>query len=174
MKTLILVRHAKSSWHHPDLRDFDRPLNARGLRNAPMMGARLQTARVRPQRLMTSPAVRAQSTAEILAEELGLPSTAIQREERLYAASVETWLEVIEQLVPAEDTVLLVGHNPAISELVAYFGCSAVGNVPTCGVVKLDFAVNDWTDVVSAKPTGGWFDYPKNDPETGPLTLSIG
>jgi phosphohistidine phosphatase len=152
MKTLFLVRHAKSSWARPDLADFDRPLNARGERDAPEMGRRLARAGVRPARMITSPAVRARMTAEAIAKALGYPVGRIVAEERLYGADVPTWLEVIGSLPGTEAAVMLVGHNPGITELANRLGTETVDNVPTCGIVTLDYDTASWRDVAAARP----------------------
>ena len=95
MKTLTLVRHAKSSWEHPELDDRDRPLNKRGERDAPIMGQRIAAAGIRPSLIIASPATRAWSTAKIIANEIGYPREFLQREIKLYHASLDTMLDVL-------------------------------------------------------------------------------
>ncbi|MDH3546644.1 MAG: histidine phosphatase family protein, partial [Gammaproteobacteria bacterium] len=95
MKTLTLVRHAKSSWKDTSLRDRNRPLNKRGKRDAPIMGQRIAAAGIRPSQIISSPAVRAWKTAKAVAMEIGYPAEFLQREEDLYLASLDTLLSVV-------------------------------------------------------------------------------
>ena len=162
-KELILVRHAKSSWGDVDLDDHDRPLNGRGERNAPEMGVRLAGTGVRPQAMFTSTALRAATTAEIIAEAIGFPQGEIVKEPGLYHAGVEDWLTWITGLDNAWNTVMAFGHNPGITELVAGVWGLPVQNVPTCGVVSLRFEVPEWKNAATGKPTDALFDYPKNE-----------
>ena len=162
-KELILVRHAKSSWGDMDLDDHDRPLNGRGERNAPEMGVRLAGTGVRPQAMFTSTALRAATTAEIIAEAIGFPQGEIVREPGLYHAGVKDWLTWITGLDNAWNTVMAFGHNPGITELVADVWDLPVLNVPTCGVVWLRFEIPEWKNAADGKPIDALFDYPKNE-----------
>ena len=162
-KELILVRHAKSSWGDVDLDDHDRPLNRRGECNAPEMGVRLAGTGVRPQAMFTSTAVRAATTAEIIAEAFGFPQDEIVREPELYHADVADWLTWITGLDNAWNTVMAFGHNPGITELVADVWDLPILNVPTCGVVSLRFEIPEWKNTADRKPTDALFDYPNNE-----------
>ncbi|MBU0495276.1 MAG: histidine phosphatase family protein [Chloroflexi bacterium] len=161
MKTLILVRHAKSSWQHPGLTDHDRPLNARGRRDAPIMGQRLAQRGVSPDLLITSPAVRTQATVAAIAQTIGYPAAEIQVDDELYHASVFTWLTVIRSQDDDLDCVLYCGHNPGLTELVDTLSFLHLDNVPTCGIIELCFDVSAWIDVERARLTQADFDYPK-------------
>lgn len=110
MKTLVLVRHAKSSWKDPGLADRDRPLNPRGRRDAPEMGRRL-AARGTPDRIVTSPALRAATTAAVIAEAVGYPEREIVEDERLYGAGSEEILEVIRGIEDRFERVFLLGQH---------------------------------------------------------------
>ena len=165
-KELILVRHAKSSWGDINLDDHDRPLNRRGERNAPEMGVRLAGTGVRPQAMFTSTALRAATTAEIIAEAIGFPQGEIVKEPGLYHADVEDWLTWITGLDNAWNTVMAFGHNPGITELAAGVWGLPVQNVPTCGVVSLRFEISEWEKTTTRKPAVALFDYPKNEKET--------
>ncbi len=162
MKRLLLARHAKSDWNDPRLTDRERPLNARGEKNAPDMGRRLQRLGVRPGCIVCSSAVRALATARLLARELGVTPLKLVVLDELYAASPGSMLQLIQSLDAGDDEVLLVGHNPestACANLL--LGRQVIDNVPTCGVVALEFAVGHWVDVA---PGGGrllFFEYPK-------------
>ena len=161
-KGLLLVRHAKSSWDDPYLGDHDRPLNERGLRNAPDMGKRLQGLGIRPDAWISSTALRAITTAEILAEQVGFPKEQIQRSKDLYHASATVLQEFIAELDDRIRSVALFGHNPGMTSLVANLYGLQIGNLPTCGVVHLQFNENTWSAVSSAPPARAYFDFPKN------------
>lgn len=163
MKRLILVRHAKSSWADPGMADIDRPLNERGKRDAPEMGRRLLDRGLKPDLVVSSAARRARATARRLAEALGIERQEILIVERLYEASVATWLEVIAGLPAAPATVMLVGHNPGLTDLVNRLLVDArIDNVPTCGVLCAEYPVRSWSAVPASRPTAWSFDYPKN------------
>ena len=162
-KELLLVRHAKSCWDDPYLDDHDRPLNDRGLRNAPEMGKRLQGWSIRPGACISSTALRAITTAEILAEQVGFPQDQIQRTKDLYHASATELQEFIAGLDDAIGSAILFGHNPGMTSLVANLYGLPIDNLPTCGVVHLQFNENTWSAVSSAPPARAYFDFPKNE-----------
>ena len=168
MKVLTLVRHAKSSWKDANLSDLDRPLNKRGRRDAPMMGARLAARDDSPDVIVSSPAVRALATAEAIAEEIGYPWSEIVVDERIYGADVTDWLEVIHTLGDVWDRAMCIGHNPGLTDLVNYLADDQIGNVPTCGIVDLVFDVDSWTLVGRVDPVDVDFDYPKAKPPPDP------
>jgi phosphohistidine phosphatase len=161
-KELLLVRHAKSSWDDPYLEDHDRPLNERGLRNAPEMGKRLQVSGIHPDVWISSTALRAITTAEILAEQVGFPQDQIQRTKDLYHASATELQEVIAGLDDAIGSAILFGHNPGMTSLVANLYGLPIDNLPTCGVVHLQFREANWKAASSALPARATFDFPKN------------
>ncbi|MGF1642774.1 MAG: histidine phosphatase family protein [Thiotrichales bacterium] len=161
MLLLTLIRHAKSSWDNPLLRDFDRTLNPRGQADAPLMGAVLRDAQVKFDRIISSPALRAISTAEIIASVLGYPLNHIQREPRIYDASVNTLLEIVTQLDPQARSVALFGHNPGFSELANRLAHEPVGELPTCAIVRLGFDAPSWSAIIKGSGRLIAFDYPK-------------
>lgn len=161
MKTLVLVRHAKSSWKDPGLADRDRPLNPRGRRDAPEMGRRLAARGASPDRILTSPALRAATTAAVIAEAVGYPQREIVEDERLYGAGSEEILEVIRGVEDRFDRVFLLGHNPGLTDLVNELSDEPIRNVPTCGVVKFRIAGKSWSDVGRDTAVRVDFDYPK-------------
>ena len=161
-KELLLVRHAKSSWDDPYLDDHDRPLNDRGLRNAPEMGKRIQGSGIRPDAWISSTALRAITTAEIMAEKIGFLQDQIQQNKDLYHASATELQEFIAGLDDRIRSVALFGHNPGMTSLVANLYGLPIGNVPTCGVVKLQFREAKWKAASSALPARAYFDFPKN------------
>lgn len=160
MKTLTLVRHAKSSWGDPALPDRDRPLNERGLRDVAAMGQRLVQRGAKPDLLLASPATRARTTAEHLAQALGVKRKHIVVTDRLYAAPASELLAVIAELGDAPQHVMLVAHNPGLSDLAHRYS-SEIVHLPTCAVVELTFTAASWGDIGGATPTRVVFDFPK-------------
>jgi phosphohistidine phosphatase len=161
MKRLTLIRHAKSSWKDLTLADIDRPLNKRGERDAPMMGQRLAEQEFEPDLMVSSPAVRAMATAEAIAEKIGYTLEEIVEEDQLYHASVMDWLEVIWSLDDSLEHVVCFGHNPGLTELVYDITPLDVDNVPTCGIIDLEYDSDSWADVGRIRPVSATFDYPK-------------
>jgi phosphohistidine phosphatase len=147
MKTLLLMRHAKSSWKHPELSDFERPLNKRGRRDAPWMGRVLLQQGLQPDVIVSSPAVRALMTARLAAEQLDFNLQNIRAEPALYGATIDQYLRVIKNLPDDVTVALVVGHNPTISEFVNILAPGSVGEMPTSGVIALSLDLNGWRDV---------------------------
>ncbi len=160
MKTLFLIRHAKSSWDNAALPDKERPLNDRGRRDAPKMGERLAKRDVKPDLILSSPAVRALSTAEIIAEKLNYRRKDIVVTERLYAAEVDDLLDVIRQLGDELKCVMLFGHNPEFTEL-AHRLSGEIAHMPTCAIAEFTFDAKSWSGIDSIKPAQILLDYPK-------------
>ena len=146
MKTLYLVRHAKSSWKDASLDDIDRPLNKRGLRDAPFMGKLLKGRGVEPDRLLSSPANRALSTARFFAAALDYPKEDIEVMEDIYEADSSEIFRVIRNLDDAWSTVLLFGHNPTFTTVANRFGDEYIANVATCGVIRVEADVASWRE----------------------------
>ena len=117
---LILMRHAKSDWEEPAGSDFDRPLAKRGRKDAPHMGAWLKKKGLIPERLLASPARRAKETASLVAEELEFDEGRIEWQERIYDASVDDLLKVIEGAAMETSCLMLIGHNPGLDELLEF------------------------------------------------------
>ena len=157
---MILVRHAKSSWKHPGLPDRLRPLNKRGQHDAPVMGKRLAKREITPDLIVSSPAARAMATAESIAREIGHPEEEIRADERLYGASAFELLEIIQELDDALEHVMLIGHNPGLTDLANDLGCD-IDNIPTCGIVEMEFDTDSWAHVDDVDPACVDFDYPK-------------
>ena len=146
MKTLYLVRHAKASRDNPLLADRDRPLNERGLHDAPAMGKRIAKKKVEGALLVSSPALRALTTAQLFADALGRARESIAVDERIYAASVDGLLAVIHDLDDRHDAALLFGHNPEFSELASRLAGQAV-EMPTCAVARFGFDERHWAGI---------------------------
>ncbi|APZ92400.1 SixA phosphatase family protein [Fuerstiella marisgermanici] len=159
-RILLLVRHAKSSWKHPELDDIDRPLNKRGRRDAPEMGRRLSHRKLIPDLVLCSPAVRTKATAEAIAAEVGYSADQIVINDDLYAASEQEVLDAVASTDDRVRTLMVVTHNPVITDLANRFSPTPIDNVPTCGVLTV--TLESWT-----RPELGVladFDYPKREP----------
>ncbi len=161
MKTLFAVRHAKSSWKHPALSDAERPLNHRGRHDAPLMADRLAARPDPPHHIVTSPAVRTRLTAEAMADALDIPREQIVEEDTLYLASVSELLSVIHHLDNAYHRVILVGHNPGLTDLVHGVTGAPIDNMPTCGIAVIEFDTDAWARVGWVPARLREFDFPK-------------
>lgn len=162
MKTLTLIRHAKSSWDDPQLADVDRPLNSRGQRDAPVMGDRVARRRLAPDLLLSSPARRALTTARVFAQALDYPAEAIRTNDDIYAAPGGVLLNILRSLDGSAHRVFLFGHNPGFTELANLLAReTAIDNVPTCGVVHLTLNIPDWAAIAPGCGRVVFFDYPK-------------
>ncbi|WP_426058690.1 SixA phosphatase family protein [Hymenobacter sp. B1770] len=162
MKTLYLLRHAKSSWSFDELSDQERPLNDRGRDDAPVMGQALAKRRICPDLVVSSPAVRAMSTAVLVAREMKYPHDKIIVEPGIYGADVDDLLAIIHGLPDTAGSVLLVGHNPTITETASALSPSVINEMPTAAVVCLHFACSQWAEVDKANAEFYFFDSPKN------------
>jgi len=162
MKILYLVRHAKSSWKNAEeLSDVERPLNKRGERDAPFMAAILQRKGIMPDLLVSSPALRAISTAMEFAATFEYLEGKIFIEDRAYLASSDTIWGVVQNFDDGFDTVMMFGHNPGYTEFVNMFDNVYIDNLPTCGVVCIAFSVSSWADVELENGKVMWVEYPK-------------
>ncbi|MCK5391378.1 MAG: histidine phosphatase family protein [Deltaproteobacteria bacterium] len=160
-KTLILVRHAKSSWKDKTLNDIKRPLNKRGNRDAPKMGQYMAKNKIQPEVIFSSPGLRALTTARLLSLKIDIKPTDIIINEKIYTFDSEDLLNVIKALKDKYEKVMIVAHNPAITDLVNYLSGSKIDNVPTCGVAVLKLPINSWKKVSKNKAKLDSFDYPK-------------
>ncbi len=161
MKTLLLARHAKSSWKDQTLADCDRPLNNRGRRDAPRMGKRLANRQVQPDLVVSSPALRAMSTAKAITAEIGYPAKDIVVEERVYHGGIAGLLTAIRELDDAASCAMLFGHNPELTDLVNQLARCNIANVPTCGIAHIQFTATSWRDIGEVGGHLVDFDYPK-------------
>ena len=161
MKILTIVRHAKSSWNHPDLSDRQRPLNSRGERDAPVMGKRIVDHGIRPSLIITSPAKRAWTTAKIIAAEIGYPTEFLQREDSLYLASLDDLLGAVVAQDAGFNSLMVVGHNPGLTEFANFLIPELTNNLPTAGVVSVQIDRDDWNLYEQPKAELLAFDYPK-------------
>ena len=160
MKTLYLIRHAKSSWKDSALDDIERPLNKRGKRDAPFMGEVLKEKVVAPDVVFSSPAKRASKTAQIITELIGYPKKDIIFTEEIYEASSHELLEFINSLDNKYNSVMIFGHNPGFTMLNNFLSKQYIDNIPTCGIVALEFN-NSWKEIEKNSAKMLFFDYPK-------------
>ena len=161
MKTIYLVRHAKSSWKYPNLDDFERPLNKRGRKNAPFMGNLLNKLKVTPDLVISSPANRAAMTARIIAASINYPLENIRYSATIYESSENALIHVVKQMDDTVNKAMVVGHNPAINGLANYIGDQPIGNIPTCGVFCVDLDISSWAKIFEHCGKLKFFEFPK-------------
>lgn len=161
MKTLFLVRHAKSSWKYPHLDDFERPLNKRGRDNAPLMGRVLKKRKVAPDLVISSPANRAAATARLLAAAVDYPPEKIQFTAALYEFDENALIDIVKHIDDGVEAVMVVGHNPAITGMANFIADQPVGNIPTCGIFAVELEVLSWADVSAHRGKCKFFEYPR-------------
>jgi len=162
MKTLYIIRHAKSSWDDPYLADFDRPLNGRGKRNVPDMGERLAALGIKPDLLLSSPAKRAITTARGIAEAIGYDPALIRQDMGLYHASSANIKGIISETNDDVETLMVFGHNPGFTSLIGALSDFHPFNLPTCGVCGIRFQFKSWKDLLATKGEKIYYDYPKS------------
>jgi len=164
-KYLTLLRHAKSSWRNPELADFDRPLNKRGRHDAPLMAKRLAERGFRPDLLLSSPALRARLTVEAVAEHLAVEADHLSFNEAIYLAEFPQLLALLQNLDEHHHDVLLVGHNPGLTDLINYLAVWQLENLPTCGVFGIELQVPGWQSLTRGCGRPLFYDYPKKSSE---------
>ncbi len=161
MKTLYLVRHAKSSWKYPNLDDFERPLNKRGRKSAPIMGKILKKLKVTPDLVISSPANRAAMTARIVAAAISYPLENIRYSETMYEFSENALFHVVKQIDDSVNKAMVVGHNPALNGLANYVGDQPIGNIPTCGAICVELNISSWANINEHCGKLKFFEFPK-------------
>ena len=162
MKSITLLRHAKSSWKASGVTDRDRPLNKRGERDAPIMGERIGANDIRPSLIVSSPAARSWATAKLVADGIHYPREFLQRDERLYLASVDSIIDVIADQDLGFNHIMLVGHNPGMTQFANFLVPNITMNLPTCGFVSVVIDSDDWDLSSQPDATLTLLDYPKN------------
>lgn len=161
MKTLYITRHAKSSWKHPELTDFERPLNKRGRRDAPFMGRVLNELGIRPDLILSSPANRAITLARVLAKEIDYPLEDLRSDERIYLGTTDDLLQVIRATEDSVAHLMLVGHNPGLTMLSNSLSDTHLDNIPTSGIAVVEFPVDTWQAIRAQSGTLRQFEFPK-------------
>ncbi|WP_153796279.1 SixA phosphatase family protein [Foetidibacter luteolus] len=161
MKQLLLVRHAKSSWDNPMLKDFDRPLNDRGHADAPYMAKKLKDKKIAIDAFISSPAKRAITTATYFAEAYGIKKDDIIEYKQLFNADEEAFLEVIAGTDDKFNCIAVFSHNPGISEFATELTTTAIDDMPTCSVFAVKVKAKSWKEFAGAPKEFWFFDYPK-------------
>lgn len=145
MKTLYILRHAKSSWTYANLSDFERPLKERGIKTAPFMGELMAKKNFQPELILSSPAQRAKQTA-LLVKKAGRFQAEIRYDERIYEASPLRLIEIVSEIENKIESVLLIGHNPGLEGLVKFL-TGEFQPMPTAALAVVDLKTEDWTAV---------------------------
>ena len=161
MKKLLLIRHAKSSWDDISLNDFDRPLNERGKKDAPVMAQRLMDKNEKIDLFISSPAKRASRTAKIFAELFNRKKDDIIFKTALYGASTDIFYEVISKLEDEFDNIAVFSHNPGLTDFANDLTETKIDNIPTCGIFAIKIDTNHWFNIKEAKKEFWFMDYPK-------------
>ncbi|HUP92638.1 MAG TPA: histidine phosphatase family protein [Solimonas sp.] len=146
MRLLTLVRHAKSASDYPELSDFERPLNERGRRDAPAMAKRAGALLGQPDRLVSSPALRAITTARVFAQSLGMETDEIAVQPKIYEAAVEALFKLVRALDGRDRHVMLFGHNPGFTEFALELATCPFAELPTCGIVQIELSIKAWSE----------------------------
>jgi len=162
MKYLLLVRHAKSSWDDFSIKDFDRPLNARGKNDAPMMAQRLLDKKIKIDAFIASPAKRARKTAELFVKQYKADKEHIIFFEALYLASPFIFSDVISKTDDQFNTIAVFSHNDGITTFANTLTNAKTDNIPTCGIFAVKVKADHWSDFAEAEKEFWFFDYPKN------------
>ena len=160
MKTIFLIRHAKSSWGNDQVTDHDRILNERGLRDAPLMGEKLKSSFMKPEKIICSTAQRAKETAHLIGQKW-FPEGKIEFMQRLYESYPSDVLNILNSIPQDIQSVALFFHNPTITLLANMLGILDLPNIPTCGVVVLHCDKKDWQSVEIGNCSLENFEYPK-------------
>lgn len=161
MKKLYLIRHAKSSSSDISLPDNERPLNERGKRDAPFMGELLKKKGIMPDVIVSSYAVRAFTTAKIIAKAIGYPEANIEVKKEVYLATYSTLMNIVQQLNDDTSIAFLFGHNPDFTTFTNTFSEEYIANVPTCGIVEIQFDIKKWSDITPNNGQVMSFEFPK-------------
>jgi len=154
VKELILIRHAKASWADPNVEDFERTINEKGRLNAPEMGRRMKSKALAPDALVSSPALRARTTAEF-------DIAQIVYDKGIYEADLKDLLHIVKNLDSQLSTVMMFGHNPTITDFTNYLTGEYIESIPTCGTVNIRFDCTDWSSIGKGSGSLVEFDYPK-------------
>ena len=158
---LFLVRHAKSSWDETQLHDFDRPLSKRGKRNAPKMASHLKDGNYTIKEFVSSPALRARQTAELMLEEMSIDKKSIRFEDDLYHGYIDDFLNVLKRC--RRNSIVIFGHNPGIQSFSQWLCSEPNHNFPTCGIAQIQIFIQNWAKLRANCGKLISFDYPKKN-----------
>jgi phosphohistidine phosphatase len=161
LKTVFLIRHAKSDWADSSLNDFDRPLNERGKRDAPLMAQHLLDKKINIDLFVSSPAKRARKTAEIFVKEFGREKETIFFHESLYLASAPVFFDMISKTNDSVNSIAVFSHNPGITDFANLLTHARIDDIPTCGIFAVKIKADSWKEFEEAEKEFWFFDYPK-------------
>lgn len=161
MKSILLIRHAKSSWDAPHLPDFERPLNDRGIDSIRIMGELISKKREIISHFFASSAARAHATGSGLVQKIGQSNKDLSFHKELYHASVSDLLQFTCRISNEMHTVALVGHNPGLTDYFNYLVDNYIDNIPTCGIVKINLNIKEWKEVTKSCGRLEYFEFPK-------------
>lgn len=163
MKNLILVRHAKSTWDNPEWTDFERQLNIRGNRDAATMSQLIASKGIKPDLLISSPAKRTTETSYYFCDALSYEKKHIRFDLGIYERGSKYIINLLSGISSNVHCIMLVGHNPDITSLASYFSGEYFDNIPTCGIVSIQFTFDSWNNIVSNNGQLVFFEFPKNN-----------
>jgi phosphohistidine phosphatase len=161
MKTLYIVRHAKSSWKDAELKDFERPLKRRGVRDAFLIAEKLSELNITPQHVLSSPSVRAYETAKIFCNTLSFSKENIETNSSIYNATLEELQTILLNIDNKLNAVMMFGHDPGLTNFVAYLTKQSYEKIPTSGVVAIQFETDQWNKIEEHSGKIVFFIYPK-------------
>jgi phosphohistidine phosphatase len=174
MKTLYIVRHAKSGWENGITNDFDRTLSDRGLRTAPLMANVLKEKKILPDLILTSPARRALTTAKLFAAILGYPENLIGENMELYDAHAGTIFDTVRRIPDEFRSVMIFGHNPSLLEFASLFGGKKIESLVPCGIIRIDLDIGSWKECSCQSGRNVWYEMPEKHayPQLNPVPPS--
>ena len=161
MKKLYILRHAKSDWSDPSLDDFDRGLKKRGKNDIKLISLWLKTQDIKPDIIISSPAKRAKKTLKVLKTILNIKKEIVKFDPNIYEANVKYLVDMLSKLDDRENEVLLIGHNPSLNELTEFLSDTIITNIPTSGIVAIEFDIKSWSEIKNKKGNIIFFEYPK-------------
>ena len=161
MKTIYIVRHAKSGWENAQTKDFDRTLNENGMKTAPFMAALLKEKAVHPDLVLSSPANRAITTAELFCEILDYPKEDIRQHIEIYEGGSNHLLNIVQQIPDSCKTVMIFGHNPTLTDFSNQLAGNHLDNLVPSGVVRIDMDIPSWKDSAQEKGKTVWYEFPQ-------------
>jgi phosphohistidine phosphatase len=162
MKTILLIRHAKSSWDNFNVSDEERPLNDRGKKNAPDMAKRIRHKGIAVDAFLSSPAKRARTTAEYFTKEYGVDKKQIIIIPELYMANTQAFTDTIRNAPPSADSIAIFSHNNGITDFANVLSETRIDNMPTCGIFAVKSDIEDWDSFEPGSNKFYFFDYPKS------------
>lgn len=161
MKTLVIVRHAKSDWSDPNITDIERPLNKRGKRDAPFMAKLIKEQGLTPDLILTSPAERALQTVKYFVEQFKINKSKVIVREEIYSNGSVAIRNLLSKIDNSHQTIFLFGHNPDLTSLANQLLDVFIENIPTSGIIGIDFDFDSWDNILNSRGKLRLFEYPK-------------